>query len=287
MPSDKREPHFFPQLQLIQRLLTTLTSRNLGATPTALLAYEFCLRLHSSLRYKPAKTKLQRSSPPPIKPRMDSISFRTAYSSGVGTYYTQNASTYRNPHESGVAKSLRAILEVLIPSNHPPPVRIFDLSSGSGEATLAVIRFLQTHRPALASSAIINACDPYTHELYTTRTGLPCGKESFKDILLEGELKGGNHDIVICSFALHLCSKEEIWGLLYALSLCSRWFVVLAPGKGPEVGADTGWERKGKEIMVERVRGRIYRSLNFADDRGEGGRREVEELSVAERSKDG
>lgn len=218
---------------------------------------------------------------------MDSISFRTAYSSGVGTYYTQNASTYRNPHESGVTKSLRAILEVLIPPNHPLPVRIFDLSSGSGEATLAAIRFLQIHRPTLASSAVINACDPYTHELYTTRTGLPCGKESFKDILLEGELKGGKHDIVICSFALHLCSKGEIWGLLYALSLCSKWFVVLAPGKGPEVGADTGWERKGKEIMVERVRGRVYRSLNFADDREEGGKREVEELSVAERGKDG
>ena len=100
-------------------------------------------------------------------------------------------------------------------------------------------------------------------------------------------MKGGKHDIVICSFALHLCSKGEIWGLLYALSLCSKWFVVLAPGKGPEVGADTGWERKGKEIMVERVRGRVYRSLNFADDREEGGKREVEELSVAERGKDG
>ena len=100
-------------------------------------------------------------------------------------------------------------------------------------------------------------------------------------------MKGGRYDIVICSFALHLCSKGEIWGLLYALSLCSRWFVVLAPGKGPEVGADTGWERKGKEIIVERVRGRVYRSLNFSDGRGEVGKRGVEEeLSVAEHKED-
>ncbi|KAG0138022.1 hypothetical protein HOY82DRAFT_575604 [Tuber indicum] len=250
-------------IRWIPQSAKTLVPRCNPLHPTGL---GFDLRyLHSALQYNQTNKNKRTKAP------MDSISFRAAYSSGVGTYYAQNASTYRNPHESGVAKSLRAILEVLIPPNHPPPVRIFDLSSGSGEATLAATRFLQTHRPALASSAIINASDPYTHELYTTRTGLPCGKENFKDILLEGRLKGGRYDVVICSFALHLCSKGEIWGLLYALSLSSRWFVVLAPGKGPEVGADTGWERKGKEIMVERVRGRVYRSLNFVDDQRERG----------------
>lgn len=117
----------------------------------------------------------------------------------------------------------------------------------------------------------MRACDPYTSALYAARTGLTaCGPQSFKDILVDG-LEGGEVDIVVCSFALHLCPKGELWGLLYALSCAARWLVVLAPGKGPEVGGDAGWERVGREVVVERVRGRVYRSLNFVEGaKGDG-----------------
>jgi hypothetical protein len=56
---------------------------------------------------------------------MDSISFRDAYTDGVDKYYSLNGATYRNPHESGVSKSLRSILEVLIPRLHPLPPLLF------------------------------------------------------------------------------------------------------------------------------------------------------------------
>lgn len=73
------------------------------------------------------------------------------------------------------------------------------------------------------------------------------------------------NDVVVCSFALHLCPASEVWGLLYTLSCECRWLVVLAPHKRPEVGTEHGWERMGKEVCVERVRGRLFRSLNFED----------------------
>jgi hypothetical protein len=215
---------------------------------------------------------------------MDSFSFGDAYTTqGVDNYYAQNAATYRNPHESGVNKVLRAILDVIVPrlltlfrllvgpaltllaEDGTAPLRILDLAAGSGEATLSAQRFLSTHRPAVPLS--ITACDPYTHELYTRRTGLACGRESFRDINVNG--LDGKYDIVICSFALHLVPQGELWGVLYALSTSARWLVVLAPHKKPEVGVETGWERKGKEVLVERVRGRVYWSLNYEED-GDG-----------------
>jgi hypothetical protein len=43
-------------------------------------------------------------------------------------------------------------------------------------------------------------------------------------------------EMVICSFALHLVeSPSELFSLLWELSLKSRWLVVSAPHKRPEV----------------------------------------------------
>lgn len=45
-----------------------------------------------------------------------SISFRDAYTThGVDNYYTLVASSYKNPHEPGVQKCLRQILESIVP----------------------------------------------------------------------------------------------------------------------------------------------------------------------------
>lgn len=45
-----------------------------------------------------------------------SISFRDAYTThGVENYYTLVASSYKNPHEPGVQKCLRQILESIVP----------------------------------------------------------------------------------------------------------------------------------------------------------------------------
>lgn len=155
-----------------------------------------------------------------------------------------------------------------------PSYRLFDLAAGSGEATLAAQAWFSRHRSEIAPKLLVSACDPFTHELYTTRTGFPCGKQSFRDIQIDGlaiaEGRINNkYDVIVCSFALHLCPASEVFGLLYILSLAAKWLVVLAPHKRPEVGTEMGWERRGQGVMIERTRGRLYQSLNFEDEREE------------------
>lgn len=160
--------------------------------------------------------------------------------------------------------------------------RLFDLAAGSGEATLAAQDWFSRRRPEIAPKLLVSACDPYTHDLYTTRTGFPCGKQSFRDIQVDGlaveEGRSNNkYDVIVCSFALHLCPASEVFGLLYTLSRAAKWLVVLAPHKRPEVRTEMGWERKGQEVMIERTRGRLYQSLNFEDEREDSGEDKREE----------
>ena len=89
-------------------------------------------------------------------------------------------------------------------------------------------------------------------EAYKERTGLTCSALSFKDIAegalpptpqyISGERVPPDEtnplkiDMVICSFALHLIeSPSELFSTLWELSTKSRWLVVLAPHKKPEV----------------------------------------------------
>ncbi|RPB14211.1 hypothetical protein P167DRAFT_552702 [Morchella conica CCBAS932] len=234
-------------------------------------------------------------------PKM-SVSFRDAYTThGVDNYYTLVANTYKNPHEPGVQKALRQILESIVPGKPSPPPLLplppptpprstrpsstnttthhpqSTPPSRSGEATLTAAHWFSLRRPSYR--LLTSAHDPFTASLYTTRTGgRPCGTQSFRDIQTGGLAvspgrSSSKNDVVVCSFALHLCPVSEVWGLLYTLSCECRWLVVLAPHKRPEVGTEHGWERVGKEVCVERVRGRLFRSLNFED---------VEEVEVEE-----
>lgn len=41
--------------------------------------------------------------------------------------------------------------------------------------------------------------------------------------------------MIVCSFALHLVPVQELFPLCYELSTKTRWLVVLAPHKKPEV----------------------------------------------------
>lgn len=168
-----------------------------------------------------------------------------------------------------------------------PEYRLLDLAAGSGEATLAAKAWFSRRRPEILPKLQISACDPFTHELYTTRTGLPCGKQSFRDIQVNGLAveegrRNNQYDVIVCSFALHLCPASEVFGLLYTLSCSAKWLVVLAPHKRPEVGTEMGWERKGQEVLIERTRGRLYRSLNFEEEEQEGQEEQNEQEETAE-----
>ncbi|KAL0960819.1 hypothetical protein HGRIS_005838 [Hohenbuehelia grisea] len=83
-------------------------------------------------------------------------------------------------------------------------------------------------------------------------------------------------EMVICSFALHLIeSPSELFSVLWELSNKSRWLVILAPHKKPEVKDSWGWTRwdidswqqshsvHSWEMVNDRVHCRVYRSTNI------------------------
>ncbi|GAA6027414.1 hypothetical protein JCM8097_007844 [Rhodosporidiobolus ruineniae] len=145
----------------------------------------------------------------------------------------------------------------------------------------------------------ITAADPFTAPAYKQRTGLPCLEMSFADVAAgqlppppsssgegeegeEGE-EEGVYDLVVISFALHLVeSSSELWALLNELAKRAKWLVVTAPHKKPDIKSTWGWRRwdpspawspagdrassvggaegDGFEIVLERVRLRVWRS---------------------------
>ncbi|GIM02444.1 hypothetical protein Vretimale_7303 [Volvox reticuliferus] len=141
----------------------------------------------------------------------------------------------------------------------------------------------------------ITACDPYTGAAYLQRTGCTALQWSFEDIadgcLADWDPKeedpaamaagscctagvaaaalvmqqpsaayGYPHfDLIICSFALHLCDSSRLHGTCTALSLAGRWLAVLAPHKRPVLGPELGWQLVFA-WKVERTHLRLYRS---------------------------
>ncbi|TEB22747.1 hypothetical protein FA13DRAFT_1740667 [Coprinellus micaceus] len=154
---------------------------------------------------------------------------------------------------------------------------------------------------------LIAAGDPYTAAAYTDRTSYPCSSLSFREIG-NGALPDTSTDIlsgtqfpivqqaaddpvdesgvpneplvemVVCSFALHLIlNPSELFSLLWELSTKTRWLVVLAPHKKPEIKEGWGWQKwdisswteapkygQSGELLNDRVHCRAYRSTHFA-----------------------
>lgn len=180
--------------------------------------------------------------------------------------------------------------------------------ASEGTAHPAVLSPLPVKRPVrrpvtLGPSTpepVILASDPYTAPAYIARTSRYCAPLSFADVA-DGStpsLLTGNHigstasdedvpnadtasqtiDMVISSFALHLCTSSELFALLYELSTKATWLVVIAPHKKPEIKPGWGWvrwniekwkevdsdhEAEGEvEILLDRVRLRVWKSLN-------------------------
>ncbi|KAG2423104.1 hypothetical protein HXX76_002328 [Chlamydomonas incerta] len=75
-----------------------------------------------------------------------------------------------------------------------------------------------------------------------------------------GGSSGVAYDLVVCSFALHLCEATRLYGTLTALARSARWLLVLAPHKLPHVRQEHGW-RLARSSRVERTHVRLYRSL--------------------------
>ncbi|THH31186.1 hypothetical protein EUX98_g3011 [Antrodiella citrinella] len=143
----------------------------------------------------------------------------------------------------------------------------------------------------------------FTAEAFKTRTTLSCSTWTFQDIAdgaladqlkdsapvphpvtseeaeqeAESDLPNQAVEMTICSFALHLIdSPSELFALLWEISLRSRWLVVLAPHKKPEMKLGWGWvkwdadewtecpmTRSDGEFLQDRVHCRVYRSVNI------------------------
>ncbi|GIW75567.1 MAG: hypothetical protein KatS3mg104_0630 [Phycisphaerae bacterium] len=163
---------------------------------------------------------------------------------GPRQYYQKYGFSYRNPHEPIIRELIRQILLTWDPDCSFG----LDLAAGSGEVTLAV----RDVRP----KSLLEGVDPYTHLLYTTRTGLPCLPLSFEDIAA-GALRGRCYSVVFCSFALHLLEESRLPGLCWALGEVSDQWVILTPHKRPVIRPQWGWDLK-HQMLFQRVRARFY-----------------------------
>jgi len=213
---------------------------------------------------------------------------------GVETYYQHVSSTYRNPHFPGIVCNIHKFFDGWLANESSNGLFghkiFFDMACGSGEASLVYAQWCSKH----GLSPEICASDPYTAPAYNERTSHTCYGLSFRDIA-DGRLPSlsrriqtnGTNDIpesevtsvewTVCSFALHLIEdNSELFSLLWMLSTRSKWLIVLAPHKKPEIKPGWGWtkwdvekwmpcsmsSRQG-ELLSERVHCRVYQSLNL------------------------
>lgn len=240
---------------------------------------------------------------------MGSHSMRENYSSlGVDTYYQMVGSTYRNPHFPAVVAAVKCVMDcwwreeaIDRKENALKDIKVLDLawygfvfpgymrrvcwmlkvnfgslSSGSGEATLAIEAWCSQGKANASSSNIsrklgvqsclpldlqlvIEACDAYTMEAYKERIGREAQQITFRDIA-DGALSERDYDICICSFALHLLDNSNLFSTLICLSFVSRYLIVVSPHKKPVIEIHMGWELI-EDITKDRVHARMYRSL--------------------------
>jgi len=159
-------------------------------------------------------------------------------------YYKRNSDDYINPHVNIINKCLNKLTDYIRFDS------VLDLSCGGGEVTSELIK--------MGFDNIVGS-DPYTCNLYQKNTGKNCFKISFDDIL-KGDIKN-KYDLIVCSFALHLCDESKLPILLYQLSLRCKWLVIISPNKRPIIKDNLGF-RILSQYEVERVKVRIYRSSN-------------------------
>ena len=174
---------------------------------------------------------------------------------GVKGYY--GSEEYKNPHEARVRDVVRytTLHWDLLDSNSKLPV--LDLSAGSGEVTAALIDF------PCSFQGRINAVDPYTYRTYNKRFKgvLQCENVGFEEILC-GALEEKQYQLIVCSYALHLASMNQLPGVAMALSRISPKLLIITPHKRPILHLSWGWER-GEKCCRDRTHAILYHSTNF------------------------
>lgn len=173
------------------------------------------------------------------------MSIRQRYQElGVDKFYQDFGSQYRNPHELCLKPLIQEVFSQERNSEDPNP--ILDLACGSGEISIALMELGYNN---------IKATDPYTADNYFQRTGLKAEEYSFEDIA-EGALSDRRYSLVICSYALYLCSPSVLPNCCWQLSLICPKLVVLTPHKNPKIESSFGFD-----LIKERAR--VYESRSY------------------------
>jgi SAM-dependent methyltransferase len=179
---------------------------------------------------------------------VNNTSIREHYSSvGVDEFYKNHSKTYYNPHNDVLADHIAHLIERgFIGENNS----ILDLCCGNGEVT----QHLKQH-----NIVDVVGCDPYTYDIYIQETGNKCFTHSFKDIL---ERPFDTHyDVIICSFALHLCSESMLDLMCYNLSRNCTTLIVISPNKKPNIPKP--FFSVQYEYFHKRVRSKVYNAIEY------------------------
>jgi hypothetical protein len=165
---------------------------------------------------------------------------------GAEGYYRDHAGDYENPHLPQIETLLERNFHRLDCSG-----KVLDFAAGGGEVT-SVLRDLGAKN--------LEGCDPFTYALFEQKTGLPCLRLSFRDVLKHGLPE--RYSLIISSFALHLCPQKDLFPLTWNLLLAAPMLVVLTPHKRPELemlpGIILRWEDIAENARGKKVRIKAY-----------------------------
>jgi hypothetical protein len=169
---------------------------------------------------------------------------------GAEGYYRAHADTYENPHFPEIKALLERNFERFDCSE------VLDFSAGGGEVT----EVLQS-----AGARNITGCDPFTFNLFEKKTGLPCLRLSFMDVIKNG--LPARYSLIVSSFALHLCPAGDLFSLTWQLLEAAPLLVVLTPHKRPELeklaGIELAWEDSVVNERGKKVRMKAYQRREF------------------------
>ncbi len=165
---------------------------------------------------------------------------------GAEGYYREFADTYENPHLPEISALIARNFQRFDCSGI-----VLDFAAGGGEVTTAL--------QALGAKNIVG-CDPFTSALFERKTGLPCLKLSFKEVIREG--LSGQYSTIITSFALHLCPLKDLFSLCWNLFQVAPILVIITPHKRPELeklqGIQLLWEDSVETARGKKVRLKAY-----------------------------
>ena len=163
---------------------------------------------------------------------------------GAEGYYQSQGDSYENPH-------LPLIERLLERNGHRLNMdgKILDFAAGGGEVTRTLVRM---------GAREVEGSDPFTWSLYEKKTGLPCHRYSFMDVVKNG--LEGSYSTIISSFAMHLCPQKDLFSLTWNLFQATPLLVIITPHKRPELelipGVELCWQditedERGKKVRIK------------------------------------